>query len=181
MKEKKKNIIVITTLIIIQIIGVFGFIFLLNNNTYNKAKVLIEDGEYYEAFNMHYDNLDSFHKNKLEKLIIDEISNKIWKTQRTSKYGFEDNCIGNEYVEINNKIISHYVICGKHQFEFSNKNEINLTLKEVSSSKIIFEMTKSDNLSLFIYSNNDINIQGSAVASAGNYTELSCYKFIVIE
>ncbi len=180
--NKKKNVwILVITSSLIFVIGTIAFIILYNNNTYNEAKNLFDSGSYYDVFSIYYKKLNGSNKAKIKKLLVEEISHKKWKSQYEMTYTNFNNCVGNEYVEVDNEIANHYIICGNEQYEYggaNGKSKINLELQQIDNSKIVFKMTGSDNLYLFIYRNDEINIETGSVNSSRNY-QMFYHKFDV--
>lgn len=181
MRGKSKIIVIL--IIAITIISMQVFNIVLNNKSYNKAKDMFEDGKYYDVFTKYYKQLNKANKEKIEDLLIEKVSNKKWKSQYEMNYTNFTECVGNEYVEIDDGIANHYVICGELRHEYGGVNgesKINITLQQYDDNKVIFDLGDSDNLYLFIYRSNDINIETGSLSSNRNY-QMSYSKFDVIE
>lgn len=96
------------------------------------------------------------------------------------KYGNFNDCLGNEYVEISNSITHHYVVCEEDKYDYSENSQIIFSLESIDNSKVVFKLTPSDNLYLFIYRSDDINIETSSVNSSRNY-QMQYHKFVIEE
>lgn len=72
---KKKNIVIMICIAIVCILSLIIFNQSANNTSFNKAKELFESGKYYESVSEYYETLNSSNKQKIEKLLLEKISN----------------------------------------------------------------------------------------------------------
>lgn len=187
--ENKSNIIIVTVIIVTVILGLIAFLVgknISDNNNYEEAKKMFESGNYYDALYNYYESLNTSNKQKINNLILEKINNTTWKSERQSNYKNFEDCIGNEYVKINNNVFNRYVSCdatdSKEERKYDwGKGNLILSFKESDNSKVVFEINYGS-LYLFVYRNNEMNIETSSVDTTNPYnTQIVYHKFNIVK
>ncbi len=157
-KKQKRNIIITAISIIIVIILInicdkknYGY-------NYDSTVELFDSGNYYEVFHDCYSRLKSNNQRKINDRTINMISKHKWKSKDKLNYTNmgpdKVTCLGNEFVEINNYNINHYIICDNdnNHHDYGEEEKINVYIDLVEDDKVIIRLSNRD---LYLYVKKD--------------------------